>query len=133
LPAKAVEEIDEALTPDGREAAGFVDRADTAKGGLIPRTEPNVILEREALAFEQAISVAHDGRGRTLDDPENAPMRRRRVRAVIDRMQSPRPVEFKLSWLMEKVAIRCMKQVKRSGESRSASRMGRPSAPILDA
>jgi 5-oxoprolinase (ATP-hydrolysing) subunit A len=47
---------------------GFADRAYTRQGKLVPRSEPNAVLESDVLACEQAICMVCDGRVKTLDD-----------------------------------------------------------------
>ncbi|PTB16999.1 LamB/YcsF family protein [Trinickia symbiotica] len=45
----------------------FADRAYTPEGKLVPRSQPNALLESEAVACEQAISMVRDGRVRAVD------------------------------------------------------------------
>ncbi|MGF6872718.1 5-oxoprolinase subunit PxpA [Paraburkholderia sp. MM5477-R1] len=46
---------------------GFADRAYTPHGKLVPRSQPNAVLESDELACEQVISMARDGRVRASD------------------------------------------------------------------
>lgn len=46
---------------------GFVDRAYTPAGKLVPRSQPNALLARDGEAREQAISMARDRRVRASD------------------------------------------------------------------
>lgn len=49
---------------------GFADRAYTAAGKLVPRSQPNALLESSQSACEQAICMVRDGRVETEDGSE---------------------------------------------------------------
>jgi 5-oxoprolinase (ATP-hydrolysing) subunit A len=46
---------------------GFADRAYTPAGKLVPRSQPNALLDNDGEACEQAISMVRDGRVRASD------------------------------------------------------------------
>ena len=51
-------------------AEGFVDRAYTAAGGLVPRGQPGAVFDTDELAVRQALSIARHQRVTTRDGEE---------------------------------------------------------------